>query len=158
MGLSRNSMSGGRSRRRSRRAKYKKGYRTRVRHHAGRGRRSHRRRTRRRRHRGGGWKSVSDNPAVAQVGYPWTGDPASWPGVLQAGNQGQGLTSGCKGITESNYYGKNNKVVDPPRPSNECLAGGRRTRRRRGGRRKKDERRQRRKEQIIPGRHNRCVP
>ena len=49
MGLSRNSMSGGRSRRGSRRVKYKKGYRTRVRHRSGRGRRSHRRRTHRRR-------------------------------------------------------------------------------------------------------------
>jgi hypothetical protein len=133
MGLSRNSTFGGRSRRRSRRVRHKKGHRTRVRHHVGRGRRSYRRHTRRRRrrHRGGGWTSV-DSPAVAQVGYPWKGDPASWPGVQAA----QGLTSGCKGITESNYYGKNNKVVDPPRPSNDCLAGGRRTRRRRGGRRR----------------------
>lgn len=74
------------------------------------------------------------SPAAGPVGYPWDGGKLiSWPGVVGNG----------AGITMSNNYGYNTKVVDPPvsssnrqcGPCAEYVGGKRRTKRRGRGRR-----------------------
>ena len=81
-------------------------------------------------------KPFASSPAARPVGYPWNGGKLiSWPGVVGNG----------AGITMSNHYGYNTKVVDPPISSSNRQCGpcaeyvggkrrGRRTKRRGNGR------------------------
>lgn len=81
-------------------------------------------------------KPFVSSPAAGPVGYPWDGGKLiSWPGVVGNG----------AGITMSNNYGYNTKVVDPPVSSSNRQCGpcaeyvggkrkGRKTKRRGRGR------------------------
>ena len=87
----------------------------------------------RRRPKSKGGRGVKKGGSGALVGYPWSSNESSWPGVQSA----LGNNSGCAGATKSNHFalskfGVTAGPVDPPLSSRNLVGGKRR--KRKGGR------------------------